>query len=77
MDEHGQWRVIAVARFPTVEHLVSRSRGGSNNAKNLELSCEPCNRSRGATDDPEQGPPGVRKPVPSHFDPVLARGKKR
>lgn len=32
----------------TLDHLVPRSLGGSNDAKNLVLSCRPCNEDRGA-----------------------------
>src|SRR5687767_2645852 len=35
--------VIAADRFQ-VEHIVPRSRGGSDELPNLALSCPPCNR---------------------------------
>ncbi|MDR5732666.1 RNA-guided endonuclease IscB [Caballeronia sp. LZ025] len=31
-----------------LDHIVARSRGGSNRASNLTLACEPCNRAKGA-----------------------------
>jgi len=33
-----------------VEHIVPKSRGGSNRVSNLTLSCEPCNRAKGSGD---------------------------
>lgn len=32
------------------EHIVARSRGGSNRVSNLTLACRPCNQKKGATD---------------------------
>jgi 5-methylcytosine-specific restriction endonuclease McrA len=31
----------------TLDHLIPKSRGGSNNFENLRLSCLSCNRDRG------------------------------
>ena len=31
-------------RSPTVEHLLSKSRGGSDDLANLALACKPCNQ---------------------------------
>ena len=31
-----------------IEHIVARSRGGSDRVSNLTLACEPCNRRKGA-----------------------------
>jgi len=31
----------------TIEHVIPLSRGGLNNANNLKLACEPCNKKRG------------------------------
>ena len=40
--------------FPTIEHLVPRSRGGSSSGKhNLALSCSPCNGAKGSMTDEE------------------------
>ncbi|HEY6542390.1 MAG TPA: RNA-guided endonuclease IscB [Ktedonobacteraceae bacterium] len=33
-----------------VEHLVPKSRGGTNNISNLVISCRPCNQSKGVLD---------------------------
>lgn len=35
-------------RFPTIEHLVPRSEGGSNQMENLRLACKRCNNGRHA-----------------------------
>jgi 5-methylcytosine-specific restriction endonuclease McrA len=40
----------------TIEHLLPKSRGGSNSLYNLRLACLPCNRSRGNS----LFPPGVK-----------------
>lgn len=43
-------------RDATIEHLVPRSKGGSNGLKNLRCACYACNVARGAPDhDPEGG----------------------
>lgn len=34
--------------IPTIDHLVPRSRGGTNHAENLVLCCQSCNSSKGA-----------------------------
>ncbi|WP_375338946.1 HNH endonuclease [Ancylothrix sp. D3o] len=31
----------------TLDHLIPKSRGGSNSPENLRLACEKCNKSRG------------------------------
>lgn len=31
----------------TIDHLIPKSRGGSNNLENLRLTCFKCNNSRG------------------------------
>ncbi|MFM2064568.1 MAG: hypothetical protein RLZZ507_4239 [Cyanobacteriota bacterium] len=43
----------------TIEHLLPKSRGGSNSLENLRLACLTCNRSRGNS----LFPPGVKLPV--------------
>lgn len=34
-----------------VDHMVARSRGGTNHPSNLQMLCEPCNCRKGATLD--------------------------
>lgn len=34
----------------TIEHIIPRSLGGSNELKNLDMACIPCNVARGAPD---------------------------
>lgn len=48
-------------RATTAEHIVPRSRGGSDDLGNLAAACLPCNASRGNRDRP--GP--RRRAVPS------------
>ena len=43
-----------------IEHLIPRSRGGSNRASNLALACEPCNRRKGNQTASEFGFPEVQ-----------------
>lgn len=43
----------------TIEHVLPKSRGGSNSFENLKLACLTCNRSRGNS----LFPPGVKLPV--------------
>ena len=38
--------------FATIEHLVPRSEGGSNNLSNLGLACRPCNHSHAGAKSP-------------------------
>lgn len=40
-----------------VEHLVPRSRGGSNRVSNLTLACRPCNQTKGSQTPAEFGHP--------------------
>ncbi|MCG3212649.1 MAG: hypothetical protein FOGNACKC_06324 [Anaerolineae bacterium] len=40
-----------------VEHLVPRSRGGSNRVSNLTISCRPCNQAKGSQTAAEFGHP--------------------
>jgi 5-methylcytosine-specific restriction endonuclease McrA len=54
-DDTGEHR-------PTIEHLIPKSKGGSDRTFNLRLACQACNRAR--TD--EIGPPptiAVKKPI--------------
>jgi 5-methylcytosine-specific restriction endonuclease McrA len=43
-----------------VEHIVPKSRGGSDRVANLALSCGPCNRAKGSLTAAEFGHPGVQ-----------------
>lgn len=45
---------------PTVEHVVPRSRGGTNDLENLKLACWWCNQHRGDA----SGPPPMRSEPP-------------
>lgn len=37
----------------SIDHVVPRSKGGSNGDENLVLSCEPCNSAKGDMDQEE------------------------
>lgn len=41
----GNW---FLSEWLTFEHVIPRSRGGSNALSNLRLACRPCNQARGA-----------------------------
>jgi 5-methylcytosine-specific restriction endonuclease McrA len=43
-----------------VEHIVPKSRGGSNRASNLTLSCQACNREKGSRTAVEFGHPEIQ-----------------
>jgi len=43
-----------------VEHLIPKSRGGSNRIRNLTLACEPCNRTKGKQTAAEFGHPDIQ-----------------
>lgn len=43
-----------------VEHIVPRSRGGSNRVSNLTLACEPCNQKKGDRTAEEFGHPHIQ-----------------
>jgi len=43
-----------------VEHVIPRSRGGSDRVSNLALACEPCNKAKGAMTAAEFGHPEVQ-----------------
>jgi 5-methylcytosine-specific restriction endonuclease McrA len=43
-----------------IEHVVPKSRGGSNRISNLALSCQPCNETKGNRTAAEFGHPGVQ-----------------
>ncbi len=40
-----------------IEHLISKSRGGTNRVSNLALACHPCNQAKGAQTEEEFGFP--------------------
>ena len=44
-----------------IEHIVPRSRGGSNRISNLTLACAPCNLKKGTRTAEEFGHPGVQR----------------
>ena len=44
-----------------VEHIVPKTRGGSNRVSNLTLSCQPCNQKKGNQTTAEFGYPEVEK----------------
>lgn len=43
-----------------IEHIVPKSRGGSNRASNLTLACRPCNQTKGNQTASEYGHPKVQ-----------------
>lgn len=46
---HGPFlRAVAGYRFPELDHVLPRSRGGSDSLHNLVLACGPCNGRKGA-----------------------------
>ena len=49
----------------TLEHLLARSRGGSNSPSNLRLSCAPCNNGRGDGAPRKKKAPRSVSPPPS------------
>ena len=44
-----------------VEHIVPKSRGGSNRVSNLTLACRPCNEKKGSLTAHEFGYPNIQK----------------
>ncbi len=44
-----------------VEHIIPKSRGGSNRVSNLALACRPCNQEKGNQTADEFGHPNVQK----------------
>jgi 5-methylcytosine-specific restriction endonuclease McrA len=51
--------------FATIEHIRPRSRGGTNDLKNLALACVNCNNEKGRNAD--------RKAPDEYFDKLLAK----
>lgn len=43
------------AMMPTVDHVIPKSKGGSNRASNLVTACRDCNESKGSLDKPMSG----------------------
>ncbi len=43
-------RRVFELEFMTLDHLVPKTRGGSNHISNLVLSCSPCNYKKGHVD---------------------------
>ncbi len=50
-----------------VEHIVPKSRGGSNRVSNLTLACNDCNRDKGNKTAAEFGFPQVQPQVKNHY----------
>lgn len=48
----------------TVDHVIPKSKGGSNNSSNFVLSCAPCNTSKGSGEAP--GAPHVSPKPPAY-----------
>jgi hypothetical protein len=44
----GYWTAEPGYEWPQVDHVIPRSRGGSNDLGNLALACLPCNARKGA-----------------------------
>jgi 5-methylcytosine-specific restriction endonuclease McrA len=57
-----------------VEHLVPKSRGGSDRASNLVIACDPCNKRKGARTAEEFGYPELqaqaRRPLKAHVSSI-------
>lgn len=51
--KHGMRPELGFQNSVTVEHLLPRSQGGSNNMHNLQAACARCNRNRGVQDHDE------------------------
>ena len=51
---------IQKVRFE-IDHIVPKSRGGTNRVTNLALSCSPCNLKKGSRTADEFGHPDVQK----------------
>lgn len=41
-------RISLKGRRTNVEHIIPKSRGGTNNPSNLVISCAPCNKQKGS-----------------------------
>ena len=71
-----------------IEHIVPKTRGGSNRVSNLTLSCEPCNQKKSDQTAAEFGYPEVEKQAktplkdatavfPIHFGSSCRQGHSR
>ena len=45
------WGATSAERRIEVEHIIPRSKGGSNDESNLQAVCDECNRGKSNTDD--------------------------
>ena len=57
--------------FPTIDHVVPRSKGGRDSWANLVLACDKCNVKKGDRTPREAGMPLIRKPIKPHWLPKL------
>jgi 5-methylcytosine-specific restriction endonuclease McrA len=60
-----------------VEHIVPKSRGGSNRASNLTLACEPCNQRKGTQTATEFGYPHLQAQAKLPLKDVAAMNSTR
>src|SRR5262249_28712178 len=60
-----------------VEHIVPRSRGGSNRPSNLALACQPCNDAKGEQTAAEFGHPEVHAQVKAPLQDAAAVNSTR
>ena len=47
-DQGGTCLRCGTTEDLTIDHIVPRSQGGSNQSDNLQVLCEPCNAAKGA-----------------------------
>lgn len=60
-----------------VEHIVPKSRGGSNRVSNLTLACEPCNKAKGNMTAAEFGHPEIQAKAEMPFKDAAAVNASR
>lgn len=41
-------KLMSVAKYATVDHVIPRSKGGTDGLENLVIACPHCNRKKGA-----------------------------
>ena len=58
-----------------VEHIVPKTRGGSDRVSNLTLSCQPCNQKKSDQTADEFGYPEVEKQVKAQLRSMLHDGR--